>query len=120
MADSPYVIVPKRMTREIGGAMLEAMWPSGEVIFGDDFDGPEQQLSAGWHAMCSASSSPITLEEIVEALKPFAHAWLLAKTHKNMTLGQMVVLAAYEVSGVNFQRAESILSRLASMDDPQQ
>jgi hypothetical protein len=114
MSDLPYVIVRREITRKTGDAILGAMWPSGEVIFDDEFDGPEQQLSAGWQAMISASPSPVSLEEIVEVLKPFAHAWLLAETHKNMTLGQIGVLAAHEVSGVHFQRAKSLLDRLSN------
>jgi hypothetical protein len=51
-----YVLVPKELSREIGDAMIEAMWPSGEVIIDDEFDGPEQQLAAGWAAAISAAS----------------------------------------------------------------
>ena len=59
-----HVSVPKKLTREIGDAMLAAMWPSGEIIFDDSFDGPEQQLSAAWDAMLSAAPTPPSTQPV--------------------------------------------------------
>lgn len=50
-----HVIVPIELDRRLGEAMLNAMWPSGEIIHDDKFEGPEGQLSAGWEAMLAAA-----------------------------------------------------------------
>jgi len=49
------VLVSRKLTREIGDQMIEAMWPDGEVIYSERFDGPEQMLSAGHKAMIEAA-----------------------------------------------------------------
>lgn len=43
-----------KLTREVGDKILDAMWPSGEVIFDDAFPGPEHQLSQGVKSFIAA------------------------------------------------------------------
>lgn len=47
--EAGYALVPLELTREIGDAMIKAVWPMG--VYDDEFDGPEQQLAAGYKAM---------------------------------------------------------------------
>ena len=55
LQESGYVVVPSKANRDLFDAWNEAAWPSGEVIYADEFVGPEAQFDAAYRAMLSAA-----------------------------------------------------------------
>jgi hypothetical protein len=108
MADLPYVITWKEPAPEMcrAGERILGAHNCTSDVFADDL----------FRAMLSASACPVSLDEIVGVLEPFALGWDIATGNsevvKKLSLGQLGALAANEVSGVHFQLARSLLHRL--------
>lgn len=59
ITEAGMVVVPREIDESTGQAMLDAMWPDGEVVYADAFshlpNGPLEQLRAGHKAMLAAA-----------------------------------------------------------------